>query len=127
MPTLYIYVDGSDLEAYEAVLISAFTRLAAKWSSVGALLVNMRHPRAPSMRPDDASDWDLGVNLPLENFGEAQAADLISFAKKLASQTDQEFVVGIASENGITEDLVFLGAQAGEREFQILRKYAAGL
>lgn len=127
MPNLYIYIDGSDLEAYDAVLISAFTQLAAKWSSVGALLINRRHPRAPSMRPDDVTDWDLGMNLPLKNFGETQAAELIPFAKALASQTGQEFVVGIASENGITEDLVFLGTQAGEREFQMLRKYAAGL
>ena len=127
MPTVYVYVEGSDLEECEDTLVSAFGQLAANWSHLGARLVNRQYLRSPNMRADDLADWDLGINLPIESFGAAQAGELIPFAKSLGMLTGRELVVGIASDTGITDDLVFLGSEAGERELQVLREHVAGL
>lgn len=123
MPTVYVYVDGSDNEATEALLVSAFTQLVNKWSGLDAFVVNQRHKRAPDLAPDDLPDWFIGINVPLDQFGSAQAAELVPFARTLAQTTGHEFVVGVASSSGITDDLVFLGTSAGEREYRELLQH----
>ena len=126
MQTVYVYVDDSDNKATETLLMSAFSQLVDKWSSLGAFVVNQQHERTPDLQPDDCPDWFIGLNIPLEQFGPAQAAEIVSFARDLAQATGQEFIVGIASSPGITEDLIFLGPDAGEREYCDLLQHVAG-
>lgn len=126
MRTVYVYVDDSDNTATEALLVSAFRQLAEQWAGVGAFAVNQQHERAPDLRPGDLPDWFIGLNVPLERFGPAQAAELVPFARALARATGQEFVVGVASASGITDDLIFLGPDAGEREYHDLLQHVAG-
>ena len=126
MRHVYIYVDDSDNAATEELLVSAFGRLAAQWVNTGAFAVNQRHERTPDLRPDDLPDWFIGLNVPLDQFSLTQAAELVPFARALARATGQEFVVGVASAPGITEDLIFLGPDAGEREYHDLLQHIAG-
>ncbi|WP_435012442.1 hypothetical protein [Xanthomonas arboricola] len=126
MQSVYVYVDGSDNKATEGLLISAFSQLVGRWSDLGAFVVNQLHERTPDLQPDDFPDWCIGLNISLDQFGPTQAAELVPFAKNLARATGQEFVVGIASLSGITEDLIFLGPEAGEREYRNLLQHVAG-
>ena len=120
MSTVYVYVDGADLEAVESTLESAFTRLVSGWPNAGAHLVNQRHPRTPDLDKDDLPDWDLGINLPITSFNSTFAVALVEFAREISTTTGRELVVGVASERGTTEDLVFLGAHAGDSEIRHL-------
>ncbi|KRA20804.1 hypothetical protein [Lysobacter sp. Root604] len=126
MQTIYVYVDDSDNIATEALLVSAFRQLADQWSSIGAFAVNQRHERTPDLLPDDLPDWFIGLNVPLDQFGPTQAAEVVPFARALARATGQEFVVGVASASGIADDLIFLGPDAGEREYHDLLQRVAG-
>jgi hypothetical protein len=127
MSIVYIYVDGSDNEASEMLLVPAFTQLAESWSALGAFTVNQRHERTPDMRDDDLPGWEIGINISSEKFGPTQALELISFIKILAKRTDREFVVGVASSSGIGEDIVFLGVNAGEVEYRELLQHVVML
>ena len=126
MQTVYVYAADSDNSATEATLMSAFRRLADQWASLGASVVNQRHDRTQDLRPDDFPDWFIGLNIPMDQFGAFQVAELVPFARALALATGQEFVVGVASSPGITEDLIFLGPHAGEREYSDLLQHVAG-
>jgi len=100
---LYLYVDGSDNDAVE-----------------GAFLVNQKHERDESVSEIDSPDWSIGLNLPIENYGIEQANRLIPFAQRLAVSTGREFVLGVSSSQGISQDMVFLDANSGEHEHSIL-------
>jgi hypothetical protein len=126
MQIVYVYVTDSDNTATESLLVSAFRELVDQWASFGAFVVNQRHERTPDLRPDDLPDWLIGLNIPLDQFGSTQAAELVPFASALARATGQEFVVGVASSSGITEDLIFLGPDAGEHEYRDLLRHVAG-
>src|SRR5687768_8301006 len=121
---LYVYVDGSDLHEHAPQLAVEFGALAQRWKSLGAFFVNQLHERTPDMQPDDLADWFLGVNLPLQAFGERQAEELLLFLRGLAQSTGREFVIGIAEESGITQDWAFVRADCGERERQSLLQLA---
>ncbi len=91
----YLYVDGSDNDAVEAELVTAFLGLASEWSEQGALLVNQKHGRDGGQSESDLPGWDIGLNLPLEGYGIEQANRLIPFAQELAVSTGCEFVFGV--------------------------------
>lgn len=116
MQTLYCYVDGSDNETIESVLVDAFRTLISDWAPFSAVLVNHLQERAPGMAPDDLSDWFIGLNLPLRHVGRAQITQLVLFTKAVARATGRDFVVGISSASGLSEDLVFLDANADETD-----------
>jgi len=120
MSVLYVYVDGSDVEEHEAVLTSAFNRMAARWSGIGAYFVDQQDASAAHMTTEDYPDRDLGINVPLSSFTGVQAAELLDFARELSLQTGRDFVVGVCSDTGIADDLITLGAGAGERELSLL-------
>lgn len=123
---VYVYVEGSDLREQAVRLTAAFGALAEQWQSLGASLVNQLHERTADMKPDDLTDWSLGISLPLGEFGARQVEELLPFLRGLAESTGREFVVGVAEESGTTEDLVFVGANCGERERQTLLLHVAG-
>ncbi|MCU1775871.1 hypothetical protein NTD89_02445 [Pseudomonas sp. 14P_5.3_Bac1] len=116
MQTLYCYVDGADNETIEPVLVDAFRTLTLDWAPFSAVLVNQVHERAPGMASDDLSDWFIGLNLPLHHAGRAQITQLVLFIKALAGVTRRDFVVGISSALGLSEDLIFLDANADESD-----------
>jgi hypothetical protein len=124
---LYVYVDGSDLQEHGGQLAAAFAGLAEKWKDRGAFLVNQVHERTADMCSSDLPDWFLGINMPSSAFGAGEVDELVPFLRGLARSTDREFVVGLAEESGITEDLVFLGASSGERQRQDLLLHVAAL
>lgn len=125
--TVYIYAEGSDLHEEADRLVVELGALAERWKNLGARLVNQQHERTVDLQPEDLPDWFLGINLPLEKFGAREIEQLLPVLLGLAQSTDREFVVGIAEESGITFDLVFVGANSGERERQNLQRYVAGL
>ena len=125
--TVYVDVEGSDLHQHAEQLAAAFGALAEGWSSLGAKVVNQLHERTPDMQPDDLTDWSLGITLPLREFGASQVEELQPFLRSLARATGREFIVGICEESGITEDLVFIGANSGEQERRNLLVHVAGL
>lgn len=124
---LYVYVDGSDLDEIQGTLVSRFDQLAHRWSSLDAYLVNERSERAPDLRPDDLVDCDLGVNMPLENLGLEQVDELLPFLRALAEETGREFVIGIGLSSGVSEDVIAIGATAGDRERKLVLAQILGL
>lgn len=116
----YLYVDGSDNDAVEAELVTAFLGLASEWSEQGAFLVNQKHGCDEGQSESDLPGWDIGLNLPLEGYGIEQANRLIRFAQELAVSTGCEFVFGVSSDHGSCQDLVFLDSHSGPREQAIL-------
>lgn len=118
--TIYVHVDGSDLSEYESELMSAFGRLNEDWQQIGAVLVNEKHPKDPSMLPSDMPDWYIGINVSASFFGRFHIDRLLPFLQDLAAATDLEFVVGIVGGNGISEDVAFIDIAAGEQERQLL-------
>lgn len=124
---LYVYVDGSDLDEIQGTLVSRFDQLAHRWSSLDAYLVNERSERTPDLRPDDLVDWDLGVNMPLENLGLEQVDELLPFLRALAEETGREFVIGIGLSSGVSEDVIAIGATAGDRERKLVLAQILGL
>lgn len=124
MQTLYVYVDGNDNEAQEVELTAAFAGLAHEWQALGAMFVNFKHEPDAGVDSNDCQDCFLGLNLPLERFGAVQAEQLFPVLRRLASITGREFVLGIAADSDISEDVVFIDAHAGERERQRLIQLA---
>lgn len=127
MATLYMYVDGLDLEDDASTIAVAFGDLVSKWKDIGAILVNQRHERTVDMRPDDLADWDLGVNLPVASFGPDQAKELLAFGRAVSRQTSRDFIVGIASTHGVSQDIVSIGENAGQHEYNLLCTNVCGL
>lgn len=123
MQTLYVYVDGSDNESIETELIDAFSALASDWATLDAVLVNHRLERSSDLAPGDSPDWFIGLNLPLDHLGAAQVKQLVTFAKTLAQTIDRDLVLGIKTPSGISQDLMFLDAGAGEPECLNLLRY----
>jgi hypothetical protein len=127
MSYVYAYIDGSDLETLVEPLTRAFGQLTTQWSALGAIFVNQKNDRSANVRPGDLPDWELGINLPLERFGANQALELLAFSKPLSQSTGREIVVGVADALGVTEDVVILGVNAGDREYRALLTHLAGL
>lgn len=111
--TLYIYVDGSDLDEVAAPMeqevnlyVQSITWPRPTW------VVNQKHPPDPSIGPGDLPDWDLGVNHEFPDPGKETPGwfkvveQLVEFFGGLSEAFDRRFVVGIAdSQTGVTEDL----------------------
>jgi hypothetical protein len=126
MRTVYIYTEGSDLHEQAEHLIVGFAELAARWSGHGARLVNQLYDRTPQMKAEDLQDWSLGINIPLSQFHAQQVDELLPVLRRLAASTGRDFVVGVAEETGITEDLVFVGAGSLEKARQDLLLHVVG-
>jgi hypothetical protein len=114
--TLYFYVDGSDLHEVAPTILREVERLvdSRTWSQP-AWIVNHVYPRDVSMRPDDLTDWDLGLNYELPDLTEV-AGEWLGDVERIAAQIDQVafetgrgFVMGLGNnETGISEDILHL-------------------
>ena len=115
--SLFAYVDGSDLEELAENLEQYFDDFVAsrRWVCDGVRVVNQRHPRDESMKPDDLADWDLGLNMDLPDppqeprgwFGDVEA--IANFLADLHTKTGRDFVIGIwDSLREYSEDLFYI-------------------
>jgi hypothetical protein len=126
MLNFYVYVDGADLERYEAPLKQAFSEFSAKLG-LGATVINDKYPRTPDLGPEDLPDWNLGLNFCTSTLSEAVATELVSFLIKLSQQTDREFVIGLWHPNKqISDDLMFIGADSPGSKASQLRLMVDG-
>ena len=112
--TLYAYVDGSDLDEVADEIQMSLEALVGSttWAFVPPRIVNQKHVRDESYRPEDLTDWDLGLNLDLPEQGAEPAGwfqDIEQVARvvgQVVSRSGREFVIGISdSSTGVTEDL----------------------
>ena len=112
--TLYAYVDGSDLDEVADSIQVALEKLvaASSWAFVRPRIVNQKHERDDSYRPDDLTDWDLGLNLDLPDPGVEPTGwfqdveQLARLVGQIVTRTGREFVIGISDNaTGVAEDL----------------------
>lgn len=125
MDTLYVYVDGSDLEDCDELLGAAFRELAERWAEKGCRFIDDRYARTPDLHPDDWSQWNLGINIPRHEFRAAEVAEIVRFAKQLADRSGREFLLGVDPETGRAEELMLLGSSAGESQVEWLVEHVA--
>ena len=115
--TIYLYVDGSDLDESEAELTAAFAGLATEWRNSPLSLVNEWRAQDGATHSEDLPEWFLGLNAKADAVTEVDLDLLLRFAKDLAAQTGRDFVFGLADQHmHSSEDLCFIGANAGDRE-----------
>ena len=107
--TLFVYIDGSDLEECYSQVAPQLQALSAEWRHKGCHFVDDRHPVTADLKPHDLPDWSLGLNLPLAALGRAEAERLVELCRTLARASGREFVIGFASRGGRSEDVLFVG------------------
>lgn len=112
--TLYVFVEGADLEAVATRLDSEFQSFVSsgefRWCRPVA--VNRKFGRTPEMRSEDLPQWELGVTMDLPEPGHepkgwfADVERTVLLAARLHAETGRDFVVGILDvKRGISEDL----------------------
>jgi hypothetical protein len=126
--TLYAYVDGSDLHHVSEeieVLLDAIV-VGEAWTLGAPSVVNQLQERDETYRPEDLTNWDLGLNLDLPDVGSEPAGwfqDVERIARgvgRIAARTGRSFVIGIAdSETSICDDLFFV--EDGDPDLDQLR------
>lgn len=115
--TLFAYVDGSDLSEVAETIESALETLVAStsWVLTKPKVVNQVHERDDSYRPEDLTDWELGLNLDLPD-PDAEPAGWFEDVEKvarivgqIAQRTRRGFIIGIGeSDTGVSEDLFYV-------------------
>lgn len=118
--TLYAYVHGNDIGDVAPVILTALQEFvdSRRWARA-TWVVDQIHPREPSMRPEDLTDRDLGLNHELPD-PSAEGPDWFDDIRHLAlrlvdlaASTGREFVLGLHDdESGLGED-IFLITGAG--------------
>jgi len=113
---LYAYVDGADLEDIAADLetrFAAFINSRDWWIAGAAWVVNQRHGRETTTRPEDLPLWDLGLNLSLPSteslvwFRDVEA--IAGFLGVLHRECGRDFVIGIGDiKTGNGDDLFYV-------------------
>jgi hypothetical protein len=94
MITLFVYVDGSDLDEIADLLMRRFTDFVQRWDVATARVVNDRRPPSPGLREGDFPDWDLGLNFTIDRLPRAKIEELVTFLSRLARETNREFIIG---------------------------------
>jgi len=92
--TLFVYVDGNDLEECYARVTPQLRALAAEWQLKDCRFVDDRYPTTPDLEAGDLPDWNLGVNLPLAALGPIEAERLVELCHTLALERVMNFEVG---------------------------------
>lgn len=100
-PTIYIYSDGADIEDTASSMrlrIEQFVELYAGRVRV----VDQRHDQnaGPGL-----PDWDFGVNFEDDSLTSEEKKDLLLFFQSLSAEFDRDFVVGITTPFGQTDDI----------------------
>jgi len=112
--TLYAYIEGSENDDLEEMLVSFFEDFIKErqWVCQNPKVVNQKKIDDPALRTDDIPAWDLGINIDLPDIGrepEGWFSDIIAIANilgELHKRTNQVFIIGIGdTETGISEDL----------------------
>ena len=105
--TIYLYVDGADLDDVDAELAAAFSGFIARWHGPHIMLVDERSP----------PDRDLGVNIGAGVLSAAELDRLLAFAAGLAGRTGREFVLGLADRAANRcEDVCWIDAHGASLE-----------
>ena len=99
MLSLYVYVDGADLESIETDLLYRFTQFVKEWGVSTASVVNDKHPRTPNLNDEDLPDWNLGLNFTAKRLPREKILDLVRFLSVSAKHTGREFVIGSQGED----------------------------
>lgn len=121
MKQIYAYVDGSDLDDIEHMLVERFEAFAASWSGGAARVVNDKFPRTADLREADLPDWNIGLNFPAASLSVQRLDELLTFLSRVAADTEQEFIIGEwVLERGISEDLAFIGSEVRQESVQFL-------
>jgi hypothetical protein len=107
--TLYIYVDGSDLDEVAPDLRYRIEAFVAPYGG-RVRVVDQRKEEEPG--PGDLPDWDLGVNFELDALTDSEKKDLLLFFQSLSAEFRREFVLGGALPHGQGDD--FLTITAGD-------------
>jgi hypothetical protein len=118
---IFVYVDGSDLEQVEAVLLRAFEDFTASWGVESVKLINDKHNRTSDLGPDDLPDWNLGLNVEVDSLPREKIETLMRFLSKIAAKTDREFVIGAwRTKTMVSEDWCFVGAEVKQNNIDFL-------
>ena len=94
--TIYLYVDGADLDDVDADLRAAFSGFSAHWDGPDITLVDERSPPDRDAGTEDLPDRHLGVNIGAGVLSAVELDRLLDFAAGLAERTGREFVLGLA-------------------------------
>ncbi|MGI8981924.1 MAG: hypothetical protein ACR2FY_22050 [Pirellulaceae bacterium] len=104
---VYLYVDGSDLEAIAAKLTAELKAVVPKQSR-RMRVINHRSERTPDLQPEDLPDWRLGLNIDRTDKLGADLKRAVEGVVPLAKKYQREFVVGyFDTASGISEDVAF--------------------
>lgn len=114
--SIYVYVDGSDLEnCFADIELQMHRFLVGRNWNMQAKVISTHYARTSDLPPDDLSQWNLGFNLDWpddEAHQKAAEVDLLvlgEFLVALSQQTGREFVLGIWDESaGFGEDFAFI-------------------
>ena len=118
---LAAYTIGNDLEDVAPVLRERFQQFVAekRWPSE-ALFVDQVHAPDPAF-PDWPPDWDLGLNLGLDEVGEsvrrfAAVKHLVEFLAKLHDESGREFVLFMCSRSKpwLQKELLAVAAESAD-------------
>ena len=113
MSTLFIYVDGFDLENIASLLVERFEKFAAVWGIPMTRVVNEKMEATP--------DWNLGLNVELEEIPRGKVEELVTFLCSLAKETSREFVVGYwDSKKKTSDDWCYIGPVPKQRDIEML-------
>ena len=127
MLTVYVYVDGSDLDEVSYRLVEAFTNFLHTWGISSARLVNDKFPRTADLRNDDLPEWNLGLNFEAERLSPTEFDQLLSFLFQTAAATQRDFVIGgCGPTSRFSEDWAFVGTHVGPPTSQFLRNLLVG-
>lgn len=111
MLSIYAYIDGSDLQEVEDLLLKELTVFLKNWDIESARVVNKRFLRTADLAPEDFPDWNLGLNFEMESMSRDKVEALVEGLARIAVVTDREFVIGTSYENGVNEDWCFVGPE----------------
>lgn len=105
---VFLYVDGSDLEAIAEDLSRELKTVVGRRKD-RMRVINHRSKRTADLRPEDLPDWRLGLNLDRTDKLRADLRAAVEAVAALASKYRREFVVGyFDADSGISEDVAFL-------------------
>lgn len=122
MLKIYIYVDGSDLDEVDGLLVERFAGFVKTWGALSARLVNDKALRTANLGDEDLPQWNLRLNFEAPSLSTVEFDKLISFLRCTAAETKREFVIGgRVSDSRFLEDLAFIGAEIRNSKIQFLR------
>jgi hypothetical protein len=122
--SLFMYVEGSDLEEVFPVIEAEGHRLlTSRTWSVPTRFISTHFPRTANLHPDDLPDWNLGFNLDLARAPDAlkaAASDIRAigeFASAIHRRTGRIFIFGTYDpKTHLDEDLAFVSDDPSEVE-----------